>query len=422
MNKSKLTSVLLISWLSCLPILPAYAQSEATDTHETSVQDLDFNFFLDARLQYQSISQSNLDNTAQALTYRVKAGFELELSDWLSALVEIEGGGSFVDDFNNTINGQFETPVIPDPDQLELNRVQLQSEFGDNRLTLGRQDFALDNWRFLGNWQFRQNDQTYDAARFETSLWGGRLNAGYIGAVKRHFGDASPVGEFTGDSYILNYAKPFRLGQLSLFHYALDLETGLDDVPVNTFSTVTTGARWHGRRHHGEYGVEWDFSVARQSDFAENPNRFEAYYRDANVGFKYKNVEVNAGLEILGSDGNASVQTPLGSLHDFQGVTDRFFTTPADGLRDYNLDLDFNLGSLGPLEHIKLKAGVHQFTSDKSRRDFGRELNIGLSARVEDVTLLFEYGDYNTQAQTTESGLFASDANALILSANYNFD
>jgi len=71
-------------------------------------------------------------------------------------------------------------------------------------------------------------------------LWGGRLNAGYIGAVRRHFGADSPVGEFTGDSYILNYAKPFSLGQLSLFHYALDLETGPDAFPINTFSTITT--------------------------------------------------------------------------------------------------------------------------------------------------------------------------------------
>ena len=44
------------------------------------------------------------------------------------------------------------------------------------------------------------------------------------------------------------------------------------------------------------------------------------------------------------------------------------------------------------------------------------------SGRIKDVTLLFEYGDYNTQALEADSGLFASDAKALILSANYSFD
>lgn len=420
-KKNKSPLFLLLFWATSLSILPAYGQSQSSNDKD-EFQGLDFDFFADTRIRYQSISQDNLSNTAEALTFRVKTGINLELTDWLSVLVEVEGGDSLVDDFNDTINGQFNVPIIPDPNQLELNRLQLQSEFGANRITLGRQDFALDNWRFLGNWQFRQNDQTFDAVRFETSLWGGRLNAGYIGAVRRHFGADSPVGEFTGDSYILNYAKPFSLGQLSLFHYALDLETGPDAFPINTFSTVTTGARWHGRRHWGDYGIVWDVSAARQSDFADNPNRFTAYYRDVSAGFKYKNIELDAGLEILGSDGNASVQTPLGSLHDFQGVTDRFFTTPSDGLRDYNLGVNVNLGRAGPIEHIKLKAGFHQFTSDQSRRDFGQEVNLGLSGRVNNITLLLEYGDYDSQALPTENGLFASDAKAFVLSANYSFD
>jgi len=305
-KKDKHSFLSLILWLPCLTAFPAYAQSEPIDTNRSEISKIDVNFFSQARVQYQSISQDNLDNTAEALSVRLKAGLELEVTNWLSALVEIEGSDFLVDDFNNTINGAFDTPVIPDPSNLEINRLQLQSEFGDNRVTLGRQDFALDNWRFLGNWQFRQNDQTFDATRFETNLWGGRFNAGYIGAVQRHLGNDSPVGEFTGDSFILNYAKPFSLGQISLFHYALDLETGPDEAPINSFSTVTTGARWHGRRHWKDYGIEWDLSVARQSDFADNPNDFEAYYRDVSARLKYKNIELDAGVEILGSD-NSSV-------------------------------------------------------------------------------------------------------------------
>ena len=71
---------------------------------------------------------------------------------------------------------------------------------------------------------------------------------------------------------------------------------------------------------------------------------------------------------------------------------------------------------------MQLNSGFHQFTSERSRRDYGYEFNLGLSGRVKNITLLFEYGDYNTQALEADSGLFANDAKALILSANYSFD
>ena len=405
-----------------LPIYPAFGQSESTDKEPEISRDVDVNLFSDARIRYQSISQNNIDDTAQALTFRVKAGLEFEFADWLSALVEVEGGESFIDDFNDTVNGRFDVPIIPDRSQLELNRLQLQGELEGFRVTVGRQDFALDNWRFLGNWQFRQNDQTFDAARLETNLLDGRLNLDYIDKVHRHFGSDSPVGELSGESYIVNYSRPLLTGQLSLFHYALDLETGPDAAPINTFSTVTSGARWHGRRHWGDSGVAWDVSAARQSDFASNPNRFESYYGDLGFGVEHKDLEINLGLEIFGSDDGVSVQTPLGTLHDFQGVTDRFFTIPPDGLLDYHLDIDLDLGDWGPLERVQLNSGFHQFTSERSRRDYGYEFNLGLSGRVKNITLLFEYGDYNTQALEADSGLFANDAKALILSANYSFD
>ena len=421
-RKSNFSQFAFLLALVSLPISPAFGQSGPPDQEPAINRDVDVNFFSDARIRYQSISQNNIDDTAEALTFRVKAGLEFEFADWLSALVEVEGGESFIDDFDDSVNGRFDVPIIPDRSQLELNRLQVQSEIEGFRVTVGRQDLALDNWRFLGNWQFRQNDQTFDAARLETNLLGGRLNLGYIDKVHRHFGSDSPVGEFSGESYIVNYSRPLLTGRLSLFHYALDLETGPDAAPIDTFSTVTSGARWHGRRHWGESGVAWDLSAARQSDFANNPDSFEAYYADLSLGFEHKNLELDLGLEVFGSDDGISVQTPLGTLHDFQGVTDRFFTIPPDGLLDYHLDIDVDLGDWGPLERVTLNTGFHQFTSERSRRDYGCEFNLGLSGRIKDVTLLFEYGDYNTQALEADSGLFASDAKALILSANYSFD
>lgn len=404
-----------------------YAPSlHAQDTNDDIVlapfEKVDINIFGDLRLRYHSLTQDNLPDNSDAFTVRLKSGIEFEFSDILTALIEVEASESLNDNFDNTLNNEINRPTIPDVNTVELNRFQLQSEISKVRVTLGRQELALDNWRFLGNWQFRQNDQTLDALRLEAPLAGGRFNAAYFNAVQRHFGQDSPVGEFTGDSYILNYNRPLLLGQLSLFHYALDLQTGPDDAVTDTFSTVTSGARLHGRQHWGDYGLAWDFSLARQSDFADNPNDFDALYGEVSLSLQYKNIEVSGSLEHLGQNNGTSVQTPLASLHDFQGVTDRFFVTPPDGLRDFNAGLTYDLGDWGKLEHIELKAGYHKFTSDAARRDYGREINLGLSAKIDHVTFFFQYGDYNSLALETDVGLFANDARALLFSTSYSFD
>ncbi len=384
---------------------------------------VDVNFFADARIRYQTVQQENLDENAQALTLRAKGGVEVEVSDLFSALIEIEGSEQLIDDFNDTVNGRFDVPTILDVETIELNRLQLQSEIiPKTRVTLGRQTFALDNWRFLGDWKFRQNDQTIDALRIETSIGKGRANLGYFNKVHRHFGNDSPVGEFAGDSYVLNFSHPVPIGQVSLFHYAFDLGTGNSSAPVNTLSNVTTGIRWHGRRNWDKFGIAWDASVARQSDFADNPNDYKALYADLGVNLEYEDLQLSVGVESLGSDDGVAVQTPLGSLHGFQGVTDRFFRTPADGLRDYHTGLKYDVGNIGPFERIQARAGYHWFKSDRNVRDYGRELNFGLSGKIKDVTLLFEYGDFNSRAPATDTGLFVSDADSLTLSASYSFD
>ena len=116
------------------------------------------------------------------------------------------------------------------------------------------------------------------------------------------------------------------------------------------------------------------------------------------------------------------VITPLGSLHGFQGVTDRFFNTPPDGLRDLHASIKTDFGQFGPIENIQAKFGYHEFSSDEDRRDYGEELNFSLTGKIGDFTLLLELGDYQTKADINEIGLFASDAKTAILSTAYSFD
>ena len=406
-----------------MSLTPQQSLAQNNLSQGNALENVDINVFGSARLRYQSLDQDNLTNNAEALTLGVKAGLEFEHSRNFSALIEFEASEQLIDDFNDTLNGRVDRPVIIDVTSAELNRFQLQTEVIPNtRLTLGRQNFALDNWRFLGDWGFRQNDQTYDALRVETSLGKARVNLGYFNKVHRHFSNDSPIGEFSGDSLVLNLSHPAPIGQLSLFHYALDLETGLPQQLINSLSNQTTGIRWQGRRHWDQIGIVWDSSYARQSDYANNPNDYSTNYVDLDIGLQLGCFEVSTGLETLGSDNGVALQTPLGSLHSFQGVTDRFFSTPSEGLRDYHSSIKFDWGDIGPFERVKTEFGFHDFNDADNNRDYGRELNLRLSGKIKNINLLLEFGDYNSSALPTDRGLFASDAQTFLLSTQYSFD
>src|SRR5437868_3122510 len=76
-------------------------------------------------------------------------------------------------------------------------------------------------------------------------------------------------------------------------------------------------------------------SYARQSDYGRNPVRFAADYVAGEAGLAYRSLTLTGGWEKLGSDGGrAAVQTPMATLHKFDGWADLFLTTPANGLRD----------------------------------------------------------------------------------------
>jgi len=94
---------------------------------------------------------------------------EIDLPRDTIFLAEVEGNIGLIDDFNDGTRNETGLPFIPDPDGFELNRLAIVSEAVDGvRVTAGRQRIALDDWRFIGAFPFRQNDQTFDAIRFET--------------------------------------------------------------------------------------------------------------------------------------------------------------------------------------------------------------------------------------------------------------
>ena len=63
--------------------------------------------------------------------------------------------------------------MVPDPENIELNCLQIAWQKNGNGIVLGRQRINLDDQRWVGSVGWRQNEQTFDAVR-GTALLEGR--------------------------------------------------------------------------------------------------------------------------------------------------------------------------------------------------------------------------------------------------------
>jgi len=364
----------------------------------------------DIRFRYQFLEQDDFELNADSATLRVHSALEFDLTDKTTFLVEGEGIVGLVNEFNDGTGNNPQFPTIPDPNGVKLNRLQLATSIiPKTRITLGRQRIAIDDSRFIGTFDFRQNDQTIDGVRAETRLFGpGVLDVGYFNQVNRPLGNDNINGVFEGDSFFVNYGSQTPVGRISAFHYSTELETQpfADNqsaaVPATegpltgmNFSSRTTGVRILGRRHWDDFGLVWEGAFARQSDIADNPLDYTANYGLAALTIEPKNWTINLRGEVLGSGDGQGFQTPLGTLHKFQGLSDQFLVTPEDGVRDYSALVQYNFGQIGPFSAVKAFARHHWFEADTDGQNFGQELNLSLSAKLNQSKFVLEFARYD---------------------------
>ena len=102
------------------------------------------------------------------------------------------------ENFNDTVNGKTQFPVVADPEATEVNQVYLTyGGVPDTTLRFGRRAINLDNQRWIGSVGFRQNEQTFDSVTLaNSSLDNLTAQYTYVFGVQRIFGDDSVVGDF----------------------------------------------------------------------------------------------------------------------------------------------------------------------------------------------------------------------------------
>ncbi len=134
---------------------------------------LAFKPLVDARLRYETVNQDGIAANADALTARLRVGAEVKGGPF-ALLVESEATLAISEKYNSGINGKAGYPIVADPENIELNRAQIQfTGLPKTIVTLGRQRINLDDQRFVGSVGWRDNEQTFDAVRVE---WSGVKN------------------------------------------------------------------------------------------------------------------------------------------------------------------------------------------------------------------------------------------------------
>ena len=390
-----------------LPFVALGAAPAAGEGLETLVSD--GKAALDLRYRYESVEQDDKPSTAGANTLRLRLNLATGVVNGFSAFTEFDHvqviGGEHHDD---TRNGLVNYPVVADPEGTDLNQAWLQYAGPKGTiLRLGRQRIALDGERFIGAVGWRQNEQTYDAFRIETkAVPGTALNYAYVDQVQRVFGPDSgtPPASLEGSSHLLN-AKftSLPVGAITVYGYHLDF----DDAPQ--LSSDTLGARYDGTRALGEkLNFGWALEYARQEDGGDNAAQVDAFYSLVELSLKTSAAGFTAGREVLsGEEGtftpttNPAFQTPLATLHKWQGWADKFLTTPSAGIED--VYLGFNVKFAG----WNGQAVWHDFSAEASGLDYGTELDVSVSRKFANrYEVLVKYADYSADDLFTDTAKF----------------
>ncbi len=367
---------------------------------------------LDARLRYERVDQDGFEENANGLTLRARLGVESGAVSGFRVLAEGDLTRALgLDDFNSTVNGRTEYPVIADPDSERINRLHLTWE--DPRgwsAVLGRQRIIHDNARFVGNVGFRQNEQTFDALRLRTPTFEGvTLDYSYLWQANRINGSNSPVGQVDTDTHLFRATWTVPIGTIGAHAYWMELD---DLSPAN--SNRTLGVRLDGSRAVDEewqavYSAGW----SQQSEHGGRPGEFTLSFWELDGGVAGPagpgRFTLRGGVETLGGDreGRGFV-TPLATLHLFQGFADVFLSTPPGGLQDRRLRASFTGVTAPRLGPLRVALAYHDYERDVSAAgaggspgsipsftDLGREWNVTVSAQPRPgVTLMLEWADY----------------------------
>jgi len=383
--RQTLARILLSSSFACLCGAQAHAGDALTESIISGTP------LADVRLRFEDVREADKPKEASATTARARLGYQTGRYWGLNALAEFDFLQHFgPEHFNDSINGRTLYPTIADPDMAALNRLQLNYTASvlapvgttqpDFSATIGRQRIIFGDGRFIGNADWRQHEQTFDALTVaETPLPGATLTYAYVARVNRVFGPDSPMGHFDSQSHLFNAVYGGLLPVLKLEGYAYLLD--LRQAPA--LSTATYGLRGEGTFAIAKgWSLRLNGAYANQSGYGRNPRNFDLSYYVAEGGLAGQGLSLLGGYEVFEGDGTTAVQTPLANLHPFNGWAETFLTKPPNGLRDGYFKGSYTLSPLTLFDRVTAALAYHDFSAEHVDTDYGREWDASIEGQL----------------------------------------
>ena len=330
---------------------------------------------------------------AESLTVRTRLGWQTASWHGLQALAELENvqhlgperfavnvPGAATPPLNGADKARF--PLVNDPDVTELNRLQLAWTASPHAtFTVGRQRILVDDQRFVGNVGWRQDEQTFDAARADLTLGKASLLYAYVTRVNRVLGD---LRDWRSDSHLAVAAWAVSPDlRLEGFVYALDFPNSA----ANT--SLTGGVKVSGKAASGPLKLAYDATWARQSDWRHATAAYSLDYWGADVAATYGSYTARADYEWLEGNGVRGFTTPLATTHSFQGWADAWVQPLGgnkgfvDGLKDFNLTLQAKPRIKAPhFANPDLLIRYHDFADERTGAHLAHEWDAQALAQI----------------------------------------
>lgn len=376
----KLNRSLSVLSVGC-SVLFAY-QGIITSAHADSVTDAITSGKVngDIRIRYEDVSSGAV--SSDGLTIRTRLGYTTNTVEGFSATVEFE-------DVRDMLGVDDEKGLIPDNEVSELEQGFLQYKNKMVTAKLGRQVIAIDGHRHVGHVGWRQDRQTFDAARLMlTPTKGLKVDLSYI--YRRNGINGSVLDVEDPDYKTLNISYLTPLGKVVGYSYLLTQEGGLDE-------TETYGFSFNGK-------TKGDIAFLYHVEYATQDNKTKSVdteYTFVELGIKASGITGKLGYEVLGSDTNNGVtenfSTPLATVHKFQGWADQFLGGSVTGtINSGNGVEDKYLSISGNVAGIKLLAVYHDYDADEGSADLGDEINLLAAKKLgKNYSVGLKYADYS---------------------------
>ncbi|ADR34044.1 hypothetical protein Sulku_1382 [Sulfuricurvum kujiense DSM 16994] len=359
------------------------------------------------RPRYETVDDESTasGSAANAMTVRAVLGLEAQLLgiEGLSGKVEGTtvqsiGGEHYYSVTNSRSSTAYDT--IADPQQSRITQAYLHYKLNKTTAKVGRQIINIDNQRFVGSVDWRQMPQVFDAALIsDNTIDALTLTGAYVWGRDLAINN-NPTSKT--NSIILNGSYKVS-DMLKITAYDYMISSASDTVGIALTGTLPFANAKVAYR--AEYASQGDASRDTDNLPANQNVQADAYYYNLDLKADMNGFFAGAGYEFLSgtttTDGKTKFQTPLATLHAFNGWADKFLATPTGGLKDTSVTLGYSAAGLG-----KAMVVYHDFATDVEmggKSDLGNEWDLlytnaipgvkGLNALVK--AAFYNAGDVN---------------------------